>query len=54
MYYPVIGLEGLRKPTKSTVMIACVPARIRSEHLLNANVQRYRYANLLGLHDVDD
>jgi hypothetical protein len=30
-------------------MIAGVPAEIRTEHILTANLERYNYTNLLGI-----
>jgi hypothetical protein len=35
-------MEGLRE-----VRIVSIPAVIRTEHLLNASLERYRYTNLL-------
>jgi hypothetical protein len=35
-------LEGLRKPTSILVRIAGVTAEIQTEHLPNANLQRWR------------
>jgi hypothetical protein len=46
--YPGICLQRLRKSTKKPVSIAGVPAKIRTEHLANASLERYRSANLLG------
>jgi hypothetical protein len=45
-YYFGIFLQGLRKTTKK---LARVPPEIRTEHLLNASLERYRYVKLPGM-----
>jgi hypothetical protein len=47
--YPDIFLEGLRKTTKTLNMTASVPAKIRTERLQNTALERYRYADPLGI-----
>jgi hypothetical protein len=44
-YYPRIYLERLKK---ASVRIRLVLAKIRSEHLPNRDLERYRYASLLS------
>jgi hypothetical protein len=40
--------RDLGNPGKSSVRGDDVPTEIRTEHLLNKRLERYRYANLLG------
>jgi hypothetical protein len=37
------------KTRRTSVRIARVPAEIRNQPFMNTNLERYRYANLLGL-----
>jgi hypothetical protein len=48
MYYAEIFTEGLRKPRKTSLRIANVPAEIRTICLLNTSKERYRYTNPSG------
>jgi hypothetical protein len=41
-------LVGMRKTTKISVPTAGVLAEIRTEHLLDTSLERYRYTSLLG------
>jgi hypothetical protein len=45
-------LEGLRKTTKTPVMISGVPAQIWSKHLLNMHSECYHYAKLLSVNSL--
>jgi hypothetical protein len=48
MYYLSMYLEWLRKNLRNTRGIADVLTEMRTERLSNTNLDRYRYANLLG------
>jgi hypothetical protein len=43
-----VCLEGLRKPTKNLSQDGRCLGKIRTERLPNANLERYRWASLLG------
>jgi hypothetical protein len=43
---PGICLEGQKKTTATADWAADIPGRTRSDHLLDMNPKRYRYANL--------
>jgi hypothetical protein len=47
-WYSGILLEGLRRPTKTSVRIAGVPAEIRTEHFPNKSLCPYLLTNLFG------
>jgi hypothetical protein len=47
MHYPDIRLEGLGKTTKTSGMIASVPAETQTKHLPTTSVESYRHNNLL-------
>jgi hypothetical protein len=40
-------LEVLRKTTEISIRITDVPSEFGNEHLLNRNIERYRYVSLL-------
>jgi hypothetical protein len=46
---PSISLEGLRKTMKTAVMIAGVPVRIQTKHLLNTSLDCYHCISLFGI-----
>jgi hypothetical protein len=49
-YYPCIFPEGEEEENSNTsVMIAGVPDEIRTQHLRNGSLERYRYALLLSV-----
>jgi hypothetical protein len=47
-YFSVICREELRKHTNKNFRTDGVAVRIRRENIPNANLERYRYINLLG------
>jgi hypothetical protein len=48
MYYRRIYFEGRGKALKAKIGIACASAEIKTEHLPNKILERYRRFNLLG------
>jgi hypothetical protein len=47
-HYAEIFLEGLRKPRKTSLRIANIPAEIRTVYLPNMSKEHYPYTNPSG------
>jgi hypothetical protein len=47
--YPSIYLEELRKPTKTSVKIDGILAKIWIQHILNISLKYYQYTNHLSV-----
>jgi hypothetical protein len=48
-HYPHYSPGETKKPWKTWVMVVGVPAEIWTQHLLNTNLEHYRYTNVFGV-----
>jgi hypothetical protein len=46
--FPIFAYREWGKPRGTWQAITCVPTEIRTDHLLNTNLDYYRYTSLLG------